>query len=273
MSYRIPQRTRTVSITSGKGGVGKTTVVCNLAWALAQQGRRVLILDGDLGMANVDIFFGTKTNGSLLDVLQGTKSVDEVLTPLAPGIDLISGGSGLVELNRMSVFERRALVESVMDLEYRYDDLLIDTAPGISDNVLYMNAAADSIGLILTPDPASLTDSYALIKVLNKEFREDRFSIICNQVRDEAEGLHLYSRFTEVVNRFLSIGLDYWGSIPADPLLRKATQMQRLILRQDPSNQASASLQSIAHHLQRSAEQNNTLESSPLFWEQVMGVA
>ena len=273
MSQRIPRRTRTVAITSGKGGVGKTTVVTNLAWALAQQGRRVLILDGDLGMANVDIFFGTKAKGNLLEVLRGEKTVDEILTPLAPGIDLISGGSGLVELNRMSLFERRALVQSVLDLEYRYDDLLIDTAPGISDNVLYMNAAADSIGLVITGDPASLTDSYSLIKVLNNEFRENRFSIICNQVRDEADGVALFSRFSEVVNRFLSIGLDYWGSIPADPLLKKATQMQRLILRQDPTNQASTALKSIALCLQTAHEQNTTLESSPLFWEQVMGVA
>ena len=265
-------KTRTVSVTSGKGGVGKTTVVCNMAWSLAQQGRRVLILDGDMGMANVDIFFGTKAKGTLHEVLNGEKTVEEILTPLAPQIDLISGGSGLVELNRMSSFERRALVESVLDLNYRYDDLLIDTAPGISDNVLYLNAAADSIGLIVTPDPASLTDSYALIKVLNREYQTSRFSLICNQVRDEAEGVALYSRFSEVVNRFLSIGLDYWGSIPSDPLLRRATQMQRLILRQDPTNQASVSLRALAHQVQRAHEQS-AVESSPLFWEQVMGVA
>lgn len=273
MTYKGPGRTRTVSITSGKGGVGKTTVVSNLAYSLAQGGRRVLILDGDLGMSNVDIFHGTKAKGNLLEVLQGAKTVDEILTPLASGVDLISGGSGLVELNRMSLFERRALVESVLDLEYRYDVILIDTSPGISDNVLYMNAAAESIGVIITPDPASLTDSYALIKVLHQEYKENRFSIICNMVRDEAEGLGLYSRFADVVNRFLSVGLDYWGAVPQDAFLRKTTQMQRLVLRQDPENQASRALQALSHQIRGSFERHQVQESSPLFWEQVMGVA
>ena len=272
-TQRGPQRTHTVSITSGKGGVGKTLLTSNLAWALAQQGRRVLILDGDLGLANVDLFFNVKAKGHLLDLLHENKTVDEIVTPLAPRIDLISGGSGFVEMTRLTVFERRSLVESVMGLEYQYDDILIDTSSGIADNVLYLNAAADQILVVITPDPASLTDSYALIKLLNQIHKENRFSIVCNQVPSEAEGIALFTRFTDAVTRFLSVGLDYWGCVPQDPLLRKATQMQRLILRQDPSNPASRSLQMISQNLQSARDQNTTLESAPLFWEQVMGVA
>lgn len=273
MQSRGPSRTRTTSFSSGKGGVGKTMITCNLAWSLAQQGRRVLILDGDLGLANVDIFFATKAKGNLLEVLQGEKLVSEIVTNLAPRIDLISGGTGLTELSRLTVFERRTLVEAVLELEYLYDDILIDTAAGISDNVLYLNAAADLISIVITPDPSSLTDAYSLIKVLNQQHKENRFSIICNQVRDEADGIGLYSRFSDVVTRFLSVGLDFWGSIPQDELLRKSNHLQRLILKQDSSNQAARGLQTISQSLQRAQEQNTTLESSPLFWEQVIGVA
>jgi flagellar biosynthesis protein FlhG len=134
MTASSGKRTRTVSITSGKGGVGKTTMVANMAYALAQKGQRVLIFDGDLGMANIDIMFGLKSEHSIMDVLRGEKELSEVIVQLAPQISLIPGGSGIVELNRLNAFERRSLVDAVSTLDYQYDYLLIDTAPGITDN-------------------------------------------------------------------------------------------------------------------------------------------
>jgi flagellar biosynthesis protein FlhG len=267
------KKVKTVAITSGKGGVGKTTLTANLAYALALAGKRVLIFDGDLGMANVEIVFGAKPQGNILDVLRGEKEISEIVTPLAPNISLIPGGSGLVELNRLSAFERRALLDSVTSLEHSYDYMLIDTAPGISDNVLYLNAAVQISAVIINPDPASLADSYGLIKVLHQEYKENKFSIICNQVNNSVEGLSLFNRFNEVVNRFLYIGLDYWGSLEMDPLFRKSTQSQRLIMRHEPQSQSARAIQAITAKLERKMHGLDQKAGLQFFWEQVVGVA
>ena len=266
-------RTKTISITSGKGGVGKTTMVCNIAYALARQGKKVLIFDGDLGMANVDIMFGVKSEFSIMDVLKGERTMAEILVPLAPNIALIPGGTGIVELSRINSFERRAMLDAVGSLDYQYDYLLIDTAPGLAENVLYLNSAAQVSSVVITPDPSSLADSYALIKTLNREYKETKFSIICNQVRDEMEGLALFNRFNEVVNRFLYIGLDYWGSVPQDQLLRKSTQNQRLILKHEPQSDAAKNLLKLSNKLEASMNENQDKSGLQFFWEQVVGVA
>lgn len=276
MTQTIAPRTKsvkTIAITSGKGGVGKTTLTANLAYALALKGKRVLILDGDLGMANVDIIFGVKPNGHILEVIQGEREITDVLTPLTPNISLIPGGSGLVELNRLNPFQRRTLIDSIAQLEHRFDYLLIDTAPGLSDNVLYLNAAAQISAVIINPDPASLADSYGLIKVLHQEYKENKFSIICNQVNTEVEGLSLFNRFNEVVNRFLYIGLDYWGAIATDPLFKKSTQSQRLIMRHEPQSQSAQAIQAITSKLERKSQHLDQKAGLQFFWEQVVGVA
>jgi flagellar biosynthesis protein FlhG len=267
------KKTRTISVTSGKGGVGKTMILANLALALSQRGKRVLIFDGDLGLANVDIVFGVKPQGHILEVLRGEKELREIITPVDENISLIPGGSGVVELNRMNAFERRAILESVSQLEYQYDYLLIDTAPGIADNVLYLNAAAQMTAVVINPDPASLADAYALIKVMNKEFKENRFSVIVNQVKDEMEGLSLFNRFNEVVNRFLYVGLDYLGSVPTDLTVKKATLTQRLVMRHHPECMAAHSLKSICAKLERSLAQKDAKSGMQFFFEQVVGVA
>jgi flagellar biosynthesis protein FlhG len=266
-------RTRTISITSGKGGVGKTTVVANLAVALAQKGKRVLILDGDFGMANVDILFGVKPTGNIYEIISGTKEMQDILLEVSKDVFLIPGGSGLVDFNNLNHFERRAMIQAVGSIPLGFDYLLIDTAPGIAENVLFLNSAAQTVSVVITPDPASFADAYGLIKVLHRNYKVNHFSIICNQVRDESEGLGLYKRFNDVVGKFLFIGLDYWGSIPSDAVLKKANQNQRLILRQDSMAESARALKHLAKEIDNSARQIETKGGMQMFWDQVVGFA
>ncbi|MGE3974462.1 MAG: MinD/ParA family protein [Bdellovibrionales bacterium] len=269
----MSKRTRTLSITSGKGGVGKTTVTANTAFHLASQGKRVLILDGDLGMGNVDIMFGVRPTKTIYDVLSGTATMAEVLIEVSPKVHLIPGGSGILELQSLTDRQKRVLLDQVNAIGLDFDYMIVDTAPGIDDNVLYLNAAVHDINVILTPDPSSMADSYALIKVLNKYHRENKFSIICNQVRDEREGMILFKRLSDVASRFLFVSLDYKGCIPADTVLGRATKSQQLLLKSYPSAPSSLSLRRIADNISGFKTLETQKGGLQFFWEQLFQVA
>ncbi len=218
-----------ISIASGKGGVGKTTMTCNLAVAIAEKNKRVLILDGDLGMANVDIFFGIRPKHTIEDLLNGV-SISECITPAFKNIDVLAGGSGLYNLTQMSAFQRREVINQVSELKFKYDYVLIDTAPGLHEYVLHLNSVADQCVVMITQDPSSFADAYALIKVLHQKYRTQNFKIVCNLI-EEDQGDALFIRFSEVVEKFLPVRLSYLGSLPTDLQLRRLQQMQRVVLR------------------------------------------
>lgn len=269
----VPARTRVISITSGKGGVGKTSITANLALQLGRDGKKVLILDGDFGMANVDIMFNARPQRNLFDVLKGECSLQDVLLEVAKNVTLIPGGSGVFEMSRISVFEKQHLLDQVAKLERQYDYMLIDTAPGIDDSVLYLNSAAQEINVIVTPDPASVADSYALIKVLNQRYRENRFTLLCNQVKDETDGRRLFEKMDEISRRFLYVSLDYGGSIVMDPNVRQATRNQQLVLRSHPDSPAALALRRFANKLNAYEGVDECKGSLQFFWEQMIQVA
>lgn len=268
-----PARTRVISITSGKGGVGKTTLVSNLALQLGREGKRVLILDGDLGMANVDIMFNVRPVGTIHDVVRGEAEVRDILIDVAHNVTLIPGGSGIFDLQSLSVFEKQLLLDQVSSLGSSYDFMLIDTAPGIDDSVLYLNSAAQEICVVVTPDPASVADSYALIKVLHQRYRENRFSIICNQVRDEADGFRLFQKLDSVAHKFLYVSLDYKGSIPLDLNLRQATRAQQLVSQSHPNSISANTIKKLSQKFKGYEASQECKGSLQFFWEQLIGVA
>ena len=265
-----------LSITSGKGGVGKTSVVCNMAMGLSKLGKRVLILDGDLGMANVDIFFGVHPQKTLQDLFKGT-SLNNCLTQVAQNIDLLAGGSGIYDLCQLNAFQRREILTHISEVSYIYDYLIIDTSPGLHDQVLHLNSVADECLVLLTPDPSSFTDAYALIKVLNQKYRTQKFSIICNQVQDERSGAQLYLRFADVVQQFLSVSLSYKTSIPYDQQLKQSNRLQRLIIRQDAKSTSSQAItllcEQIVSQNQIATSAGNTVKGLDMIFRPASGHA
>jgi len=265
--------TKSISISSGKGGVGKSTLISNIAQYFSLSGKRVLLFDGDVGLGNLHILFGVNTDKSILNVIKDDASVEDILTPVMPGVDLLPGGSGLVEINSLNPYERRNLLDAIDHLAQRYDYLLVDTAPGIAEHVLYLNAAVDQSIIVITSDPSSFADAYALIKVLSQYHKVKKFSIICNFTKDTAEGLLLFKRFSEVVHRFLNVGIDYLGSVPFENALRKNGLHRRLIMKERGATSVIDSIQDISVRILDERTEIKHSKGLQLLWSQVVGLA
>ncbi len=230
-----PSSPRVISVSSGKGGVGKTFTSVHLAAHAARKGQRVLLIDADLGLANVDVMLGLNTSaGTMRNLLSGDAALSDLIMPCSYGFDVLPGGSGMYELTSLNVSEQQTILDSLREVGRNYDLILIDTAAGIGENVLYFASAAETALVVLTPDPTSLTDAYALIKVLSRQRDVRRFMILINQT-DEIDGHITFKRLLSVTDRYLDVYLDYLGHVPQHPAVRKAIQQQRLLDESDPN--------------------------------------
>ena len=240
---------RIISVTSGKGGVGKSTVTINLAVAFANAGKKVLVIDADLGLGNIDVQLGLHPAHTLNDVFSGTKSLGEIIMDGPAGIKLVPAGSGIQRYTDLESGERLRLMDELEMLDESFDVILIDTESGISRNVTYFNVAAQEILLVVAPEPSSITDSYALIKLLSKYHSEERFKVLVNMAHDDKEGLQVFSKLSQVVSRFLDVSLDYLGCVVRDERQIDAARRQRPVVQLYPRASVSYCFAALARHM------------------------
>ncbi|MDH5570536.1 MAG: MinD/ParA family protein [Gammaproteobacteria bacterium] len=230
---------RVITVTSGKGGVGKTNVSVNLAMALSNAGKKVTILDADLGLGNIDVLLGLHPQKNLSHVINGECSLSDVMVDGPGNLSIIPAASGVQNMAELTPGQHAGLIQAFSELNHDIDVLIVDTAAGISDSVISFSRAAQEVLVVVCDEPASITDAYALIKLLNKEYGLFRFRILCNRVKSAQQARELYSTITKVTDRFLDVALDYVGFIPDDDYLVKAIRKQRCVVDAYPRSKSA----------------------------------
>ena len=241
-----PHPVRVIAVTSGKGGVGKTNVSINLSVGLAQMGRSVMLLDADLGLANVDVLLGLSPRFNLSHVVTGERTLEEVMVPGPAGIQVVPAASGVQAMAELSPAEHAGLIRAFSDVGPGLDVLVVDTGAGIADNVISFTRASQEVIVVVCDEPASITDAYALIKVLSRDYGVDRFHILANMARTAQEGELLYQKITRVTERFLDVRLEFMGTVPYDESVRKAVQRQRAVVEAFPNSRVALAFKNLA---------------------------
>jgi len=241
-----PPPVQVIAVTGGKGGAGKTAVSVNLATAFAKAGRTTMLLDGDLGLANVDVLLGLTPRCTLEHVLSGERRLEEVILQTKAGVRVVPAASGVARMAALSAVQQAAIVRAFSTLHGSLDVLIVDTAPGIGESVLQFCQAAQQILVVLRDEPTSLTDTYALIKVLSRSHGVRHFRVLANMTRHAGQGDGVFRRLQRVTDRYLEVALDFVGEIPEDGALQKAVQAQRPVLEVFPLSPAAQAFNRLA---------------------------
>ena len=246
---RTARAVQVIAVTSGKGGVGKTNVSSNIAIAVARKKRDVLLLDADLGLANVDVLLGLQPKYNLSDVIAGRTSIDETIVYGPGGVRIVPAASGDRQMIDLSHGEQAAVIRAFAALCQQPDVLIVDTAAGISSSVVQFVRAAHQVLVVVCDEPASLTDAYAIVKILSTEYGVRRFQIVTNMTRSAAEGRALFQKIVRVADRYLDVVLHHLGNVPYDAKLRKAVQQQRAVVEMDPECWSGRAFRQIAEQV------------------------
>ncbi len=245
-----PGAVRAIAVTGGKGGVGKTNISVNLAVAAAEQGQKVMLLDADLGLANIDVVLGLHPQYDLSHVMRGECSLEDALIEGPAGLKVIPGASGVQALAELSPAEHTGLIRAFSEVAADTELLIVDTAAGISDTVLSFSRASHEIVVVVCDEPASITDAYAIIKLLNRDYGHQRFRVLANMVRTAQEGRDLYNKMCRVTDRYLDVTLGFMGAVPYDDSLRKAVKTQRPVVQAFPRSRAAQVFRNLAKKIE-----------------------
>ena len=259
------------AVSSGKGGVGKTSIAVNLALCLTNAGKRVLLLDADLGLANVDVLLGLTPQKNLFHLFHEGVQLSDVLFPTPYGFSILPASSGMSEMLKLSTGQKLELLEAVDDLEQAFDCMIVDTGAGINDNVLYFNMAAQHRLVVLTPEPTSLTDAYALIKVLKLNHGVEHFKILVNMAPETRTAKDVFLRLHTACDHFLSgVSMDFVGAIPRDPAMRKAVVDQQPVCHTASGGPACQALHAISKAVQSWDVPENLDGNIKFFWKKLL---
>jgi flagellar biosynthesis protein FlhG len=262
--------TRVLAITSGKGGVGKSTVSINLAIALATSGQRVSLLDADLGLANIDVMLGLTASRTLRHVLNGECSLNDIVLTGPAGVRIIPAASGVQHMSELSAAERMGIIDAFNELEDASDWLIVDTAAGIASNTLQFCEAAQEVLVVVCEDPASIADAYATIKVLHQRASRRRFRILVNRVRHDAVALSIFNRLLTTTDRFLDVSLELVGWIAYDPGIAEAVRRRAAVVTAYPTGPAATAFKKLAHAADRWARPQSASGRFEFFVEKLI---
>lgn len=240
---------KTIAVASGKGGVGKTNMVANLAIAMKKLGKDVLVMDADLGLSSIDVLLQLAPSHTIQHVLNGEMRLKDIIIQGPHGIKILPAGSGIQELTALNEFQRLRILEEFENFDSDIEVLLIDTAPGVSENVAFFCIAAQEIVIITSPEPTALTDAYALIKVLSTRYQEKEFFILVNSAKHAEEGLEIFRRLSRAAEKFLNISLDYLGYIPCDEDVQRAVKAQKAFVDIFPQSPAARQIMHVASRM------------------------
>jgi len=242
---------RVIAVTSGKGGVGKSNVAVNLAVTLAQSGERVMVMDADMGLANIDVLLGLSPKMNLSHVISGECTLEDTIIEGPSGVKIVPASSGVASMSDLTPAENAGVIRSFSELTVPVDTLIIDTAAGLSDSVVSYTRAAREIIIVVCDEPASITDAYAMIKVLNRDYDIHRFHVLANQAHGIQQGRELYAKLAKVSEKYLDVALSFLGTIPYDDCLKKAVQKQKSVVECFPRSPASMAFKQIARKTQQ----------------------